>query len=126
VQFKTERQQKEWSDPQLDPRLRAILLAMAEYIQRNYDKPMVVTSVWRTNEEQKSIYGPDTTRRSPHEFWRAIDIRTWIYDHDEVMGIIAFLNKWWPRKDGKPLALYHDVGRGAHLHIQVPYEVHPV
>jgi len=126
VTFKTYRQAQEWNDPDLDPRLRAILLAVADHVQRNYDKPLVITSIWRSHEEQISIYGVGTTKRSPHQFWRAIDIRTWIYEHDEVMGIIAFLNKWWPRQDGKPLALYHDVGRGAHLHIQVPYKVHPV
>ncbi len=126
VQFKSERLLQEWNSRELDTRMRAILLALAEYIERNYNKGLVVTSIHRTTAEQKSIYGQDTTRVSPHQFWRAIDIRTWIYDANEVTGILAFLNKWWPRSDSKPLAIYHDVGRGAHIHIQVPYKVRPV
>lgn len=126
IQFKSERLQQEWSSPELDVRLRAIILALAEHIDRNYGKPLVITSIFRSDTEQKNIYGADTEKVSPHQYWRAIDIRTWIYEQDEVTGILAFLNKWWPRGDRYPLAIYHDVGRGAHIHIQVPPDVHPV
>lgn len=124
--FKTERQQQEWNSPELDPRLRGIVLAVAEFVWRNYKRSAVITSIWRSDAEQKSIYGEDVKKLSPHQFWRGIDMRTRDYTQDEITGIIAFLNKNWPRVDGKPLVIYHDVGRGDHLHIQVPHKVRPV
>lgn len=51
---------------------------------------------------------------------RALDIRSWIYDAPEIVA--ANINRHWQYDPKRPeflVALYHDVGRGNHIHCQV-------
>jgi len=51
---------------------------------------------------------------------RGLDLRSWIYDDPEL--IVKDINKNWSYDSKRPeklCAIYHDVGRGAHIHLQV-------
>jgi len=61
---------------------------------------------------------------------RAVDFRNefhdgkakrWLYPIETVDHIVDTLNKKFPRKDGKPVALHHSFKNGAfHFHLQIP------
>lgn len=41
------------------------------------DCRLVVTEVFRTQKQQEAIYGKSTRRKSKHQFWKAVDLRSW-------------------------------------------------
>lgn len=52
--------------------------------------------------------------------YRGMDIRSWFYDAPQVVA--DDVNDHWqydPKRPERKCAIYHDVGRGAHLHLQV-------
>ena len=52
--------------------------------------------------------------------FRGVDIRSWIYDNPQ--SIVDDINKHWDydsKRPEKKCAMYHDVGRGKHIHLQV-------
>lgn len=52
--------------------------------------------------------------------FRGVDIRSWIYD--DPQSVVDGINKHWiydESRPGKKCAMYHDTGRGAHIHLQV-------
>ena len=98
----------QWRSPLLDNRLRFIVYALAGFIQNEYSKTITITSIYREGD-------PGT-----HGCWRAVDIRTWNYSDDEIADIINFINKSLPYGYGAyKTSLYHNVGQGEHIHIQV-------
>lgn len=56
---------------------------------------------------------------------RAVDVGTVDIPRDVCRQIEAEINNEFPRTDGFPTALWHDVGDGAHLHLQKQWE-HPI
>ena len=51
---------------------------------------------------------------------RGLDIRSWIYD--QPSQVVAEINRVWmydPQRPELSCALLHDVGKGAHIHLQV-------
>jgi len=42
---------------QTDPRIRALAGELALWVEKLFDKELVITCVWRTEEEQRKIYG---------------------------------------------------------------------
>ena len=65
-----------------------------------------------------------------HRAHRAVDFRNeffdgkakrWLYPIETVEHIVDALNKKFPRKDGKPVALHPSFKNGAfHFHLQIP------
>ena len=53
---------------------------------------------------------------------RALDVGTVGISRETAREIEAEINEQFPRTDGKPTALYHDSGGGAHIHIQCPWD----
>lgn len=95
--------------------LRQIVGALHAYVQHNFNKHVVITSVFRD----------DPT--SVHAYWRGVDIRSWIYTQAETRKIVAFVNGNFPYGDGvHQTAIYHDVGQGIHFHLQVRARPGPV
>ena len=77
----------------------------------------------RTKEEYEAIYGKGYAGPMPHlaPQSRAVDFRTiGELTEAQIKQAVDHLNSFWVRQDGKLTALYHDVGAGAHLHVQIP------
>ena len=108
ILFKEHKISSDWYSPLLDSRIQFIIYALAGFILNEFGKHMVITSIHR--EEDTGI----------HHYWRAIDIRSFIYKEEEIASILRFLNDNVVYGKGRYItAIYHDVGRGPHIHIQV-------
>jgi len=120
LKFKTERQRRELYSADLHPRLLRVIAFAALWVFRKYGRSPEVTEVFRTEEEQRSIYPGDPTRKSVHQFWRGCDIVVRGIGPAEHRQIRDTANRLFPyEKPGHQTCIYHDVGRGAHLHFQV-------
>jgi hypothetical protein len=112
IEFKESNLKSEFDDPNLDPRVRTIVLALAGFVKYRFGKDITITSVWR----------PKTTDSGVHQSWRAVDIRSIYFTDGEIKEILAFLNQFFYGKSmsGQDLqtAICHDVGQGAHIHVQ--------
>jgi len=117
LRFKSTRERQEFA--RIRPALRAVLFEIAHFSRRHFDRVPVITHLLRTHAEQEDIYGAGTTKHSPHQDGRAADLRSRIYTADQVRVLVRYINTTFPRGDGYPTALYHSVGRGWHLHIQI-------
>ena len=105
---------------ELDQRLVVMLLAVAGYTERRGWPEPVVTCIFRTREEQKRIYGKDKPPFSVHEFWRGLDLRASEWGELRCRELAHWINNVFVYGKGKEACLYHNVGRGQHLHLQVP------
>jgi hypothetical protein len=61
-------------------------------------------------------------RPSTHDCipYRAVDVRSTVFEHPE--DVEADINQHWiydPERHDMRCAVYHDIGRGAHIHLQV-------
>lgn len=85
-----------------------------------FDKDVIMTMIYRTQEEQESIYGKGTKKKSPHQFYHAIDIRSRIYSQDEIDQMVNYINtKYNEDNYYKWTTKVHEVGNhGIHFHIQ--------
>jgi len=117
------------------PRVQAMALYLDAHVRRTLAHDVMVTSVERSQAEYDAIYltaeaianGEHYMGPKPH--WadiergirsRAVDFRTIGELSDaEVESLVTHINQNWPRTDAKPSALFHNVGAGSHLHIQV-------
>jgi hypothetical protein len=105
----------------MDKRLRVILYALAGYAFDKFQKFLIITDIFRTEEERKEIYKDNQAMAEKvgvHEVWRAADIRTHNFTSFEVTDLVGWLNEHFEYTGGKPTALAHDVA-GYHLHLQV-------
>lgn len=85
----------------------------------------VVTSVYRSEADHAALLarlGRDYYP-SVHMFWRGLDLRSWVYEQDEIDMLVGSLNQRFKYGRGKRVAVYHDVGAGAHLHLQAPEQL---
>ena len=127
----------------MDPRLRAMVFEMEYLIQKEFDKEIVVTHIERTQNQQNEIY-QDVIRRgyfvivdevkcysldklkptlSLHQLIpaRAIDLRSRIYTHEEILQIKEYMDFWFGY-NGRYALIFHNK-KGEHLHLQVPAPV---
>ena len=125
------------------------VIALAQYADwwamRNLQKDLMLTDVGRTQEEYDLIYdakiaegqyfvGQDGAKHyagpRPHLEdplhgvpSHAVDIRQpGELTTQQAERLRDHLNAYFPRRDGKPTALIHDVGAGVHLHLQASLE----
>jgi len=110
-----------------NPPLAVMLRELADYVAETYKKDVIVTDVYRTAKETRRIYAGKAKRprTSPHEVWKAVDIRDWIYSDAEKKSTIAFVNEYYDKRNRmnrlssqSRTVLLHDVGKGTHFHIQ--------
>ncbi len=122
LQFKTPKQEQEFEN--VDPRIKALTFYVTYYFNVVLKVVPVITSVWRTEEEQKQFLkeGKTTATMSPHQFGRAVDIRLNDVPRDTIPLLVATINQKWARNDGKVTALMHGIGQGIHIHLQCPAE----
>lgn len=126
---------------QADARVIAMALYIDKYARRYLGKDLMVTDVGRSQHEYDAIYAAEIAKGHcyvddngekhyagprPHlanptlgTKSRAVDFRTVgeLNEH-EINRLVDHANAVWVRRDRKPTAIYHDVGAGAHLHIQ--------
>jgi len=109
----------------LNERLQALLFSLAGFADYHFGKDVIITHILGSQAEQDKIYGSDLQYqkkpwKSVHQFGRGIDVRVWGFSDKEVAGMLDFVNRNFPYGGGKPAALVHNVGRGNHIHVQVP------
>jgi len=97
-----------------------LLIDLSQWVAENLEKDTIMTMLFRTQEEQEQIYGAGTTKKSPHQFYHAADIRSRIFSDDEIKSIEDYLNnKYNSTNYYKWTAKNHKVAGGAyHFHIQ--------
>jgi len=140
LRFKTERIKNEWTADELDKRFTAIIMLILAYNLKEankLDKPCIfvkITDICRTQNEQDAIYAKNekykqTKWKSVHQYWRGIDIICELQDgtnmseewHKDLMNWLNSTVKYC-KSCSHNTALYHDVGHGGHLHLQVYWE----
>ena len=98
---------------------RAIVIA--DFCEKIFSKDIVITSIYRSPEEQAILYAndPNPIIHSPHETWEAFDLRSSDFDSEEIQRIKDFANTF-PYRNGLPSCLYHVIpGNVYHFHFQV-------
>jgi hypothetical protein len=114
----------------IHPRLQAVIFALAGLVQYYFNKDICITGILRTQIQQDQLYRGKIKAegekyelkpwKSPHQFGCAADIRTSDFEPDEIEHCLNFLNETFEYgSGGKKTAIYHDIGSGAHLHLQV-------
>ena len=88
-----------------------ILINMLEWLLNRYPDKILITCAYEDRDY------PSTHSVEP---LRAFDLRSWMFEDPEALA--EEINRHWiydyDRME-KKVALYHDSGRGPHLHIQV-------
>lgn len=127
----------------MDPRLQVLAFSIAAFCDFHFGKDIVVTEIYRTKAQQLKYYPNRKYRPSVHQYWRGIDFGVRPYGAGELDseedgtrmphpgftdGEIATLDEWYTKAvqydDERPeydSTIYHDIGLGKHLHIQVSY-----
>lgn len=94
------------------------------YVKKTMNKDIVITMIFRTDQEQDEIYKDDPKYKikkfkSPHQFYHAIDLRSRDFSQSEIKQIEDYLNnKYNPTNYYKWTAKNHNVGLGDHFHLQ--------
>jgi hypothetical protein len=121
--FKTPREREEYAQlPQKCPKLFALVVDLAHYVEEMLKKDVVLTSVYRTPDEEAELYKESEHKviHSAHFTWNAVDLRSSIYTPDEIQGITNYLNSRYKNIDGRPMVIYHRLtGNAFHFHIQL-------
>lgn len=109
-----------------NPALRDLLFDLADWTKENLGKETIITMIFRTQEEQDSIYKDDKKYQkkkfiSPHQLWGAADIRSLNFTPEEIKKIEDYLNTTHNKSNVYAwTAKNHKVGSGAmHFHIQL-------
>jgi hypothetical protein len=105
LQFKSEEIFYNFTAKAVHPNLAAVL----HWFWKQYFD-VIVTSAWRADDT--GIHHTDPLR--------AVDLRSWVFPDPERRA--AEINAAWlydPQRTRLKVCVYHDVGRGAHFHIQV-------
>lgn len=108
----------------LNPGLYEVLYDTCDYAKREFGKSVVITMIYRTQDEQDSIYKDDPKYKakkfvSPHQVGDAFDLRSSNFDTAETEKLVNYLNlRYNSTNSYKWSAKNHDVGLGFHFHTQ--------
>ena len=108
----------------LNKSLYDILFDLADYVKDSFKKELVVTGIFRTDQEQDEIYKNDAKYKikkfkSPHQNYTAFDLRDSTFIPDEIKNIVKYLNDKYNKTNTYTwTALDHSVGKGYHFHVQ--------
>lgn len=105
-----------------------ILLDCGNFCNEHFDKKAIITMIYRTQEEQDSIYKDDEKYKvkkfkSPHQYHHAFDLRSSHLEADEIEKLVKYLNGLYNVGNYyKWTAKNHDIdGAGPqqnHFHVQ--------
>jgi len=132
MRYKSRRLNKEYLEL---PDIGKLILDYVDYFsQKEFGIEIMITHLFRTQDEQDYIYKGRTRKQgdtlrhygknpwySDHQFWQAADIRTFHYKPEQVKKIIKFINEnfRYNKDDSKKMVLYHQIGsHGWHFHIR--------
>jgi len=121
--FKTIRQEQDWRYlVEKEAMIVPVVMMAAEWCGRMFGKQLVLTSIHRTEMEHRDMLAGLGIAYYPtvHMYWRGVDLRSWIYTPDEIRKLETMLNGRFDYGRSKKVAVYHDIGAGVHLHLQVP------
>ena len=119
ILFKYDSIRKQWAKMIKDKNpLVPRLIEAANFIKKNFNKPIVLTEVLRTQAQQNKIYGKKRGKKSWHQFYAAADLRVRIYTPSEIVQIVSFLKKFEKENALRLTVLYHDIGLASHIHFQ--------
>lgn len=115
INFKRRSLQAEWGNLlYLNTKLVYIVLTLSDILGG-----IVITHILRTEEQQRKFYPRNPRKKSVHQYWRGVDIRTRGLDKDLLRYAIERINYQFPYGKGKvKTCVHHDIGKGDHLHIQ--------
>lgn len=104
--------------------LLEIAVDIAYYCVQNKYPDLVITMIFREEEEQDRIYRNNARYqqkkfKSPHQFWHALDIRSRTFTIEQIDKLVNYLNlKYNSSNHYRWTAKCHNVGLGDHFHIQ--------
>jgi hypothetical protein len=106
--------------------LYEILKDLNEYTKTNFNLDIVLTHIFRTKEEQETFYGKGTKKISPHQLWHSVDIRTFIFTHEQISQIEDYINNKynknnyyrWTCKNHYIISPDGTINFGNHFHFQ--------
>lgn len=130
MRFKTPRQKIEYGE--VDFKLQRILTFIDLYVILKHGMEITITELKRSQEEQDAIYLNANDKlvrlqyeRSPwksvHQYGRGADIRTFDLPKHVKNDILELLNRFVydEERPDKKTAIFHDLGTGEHIHVQV-------
>lgn len=116
IDFKTDKIKKQWDSEKLNPRLKKYILILGLYTYTEYNKQIILTSIYRTKKEEYLLKSSGI-----HNCWRAIDIRTSNLTELEIKRIVKICNEFLHYDSGeyRDIAVYGDSRHRDHIHCQV-------
>ena len=119
IQFKTRNEEEEYYSGKLDIALVKYLHECACFVFTNFGKDIVITEVWRSPEEQAEICKRVGKQyRSKHEFWDAVDLRSWIYNKEERRKLFDYMLEL--ERHYLIRHIFHRIPGGAwHFHVEI-------
>ncbi|MCG6861568.1 MAG: hypothetical protein LJE70_09890 [Chromatiaceae bacterium] len=116
----------EWTSlKKKNPSLAQVVWDLQVFVKDSFKKDVIITHLFRTQKQQELFYGKGTKRKSPHQYWGAVDIRDSIYTSDEIAYLKEFLKAYDNYNNYRLMkasmsrtVLRHNIGHGMHFHIQ--------
>ena len=96
----------------LEPRINPTLAIILEDIANTFG--IMITEGYRPKRHRDDLHGTTPVR--------AVDIRSWCYTGNRAEMICDWINSRWQYDFDRPekkCCIFHDVGYGPHMHIQV-------
>lgn len=120
IKYKTDELEADF--PRVSNRLQGIIIFASGYASNAFSKDVVVTSLIRTQAEHDRIYKdrPNKPKTSVHIEKRGADLRSSNLTPHQVKELVSVINSVFCYSARLETAIYHDVGSGAHIHLQVP------
>lgn len=113
-----------WELKKMNRPLLNVLFDIRDYCRDNFGKDVVITMIYRTDDEQDMIYR-DNERyqkkkfKSPHQFYTAFDLRSKTFTLNEIEELVNYLNQKYNNSNYfKFTAMCHNIGFGDHFHVQ--------
>lgn len=123
LKFKTDQERDEWVQMGFkNPRLVDAIIDLADTMQLMFGKDITLTEVFRTPDEQTALYKDEAQKvaKSPHSFWKAVDIRSRDLTQHQIDFAVQYLNTKYKNASGRPVAIFHKIAGGAdHIHVQL-------
>ena len=116
IKFKNTRLELEF-DNLLDEHLKGVINLLQDWLNPlKLDDPIMITSIWRSESENKKVGGHPHSKHLLKPS-KAIDIRTWHLKEDALKQIQLLLLML--RKCGVPISHVLHEDKNKHLHIQL-------
>lgn len=107
---------------QRNPKLSKMVEIADQYAITEFNKELVITEVYRSEDEYKKLYALDLSKmpvHRPHSRYEAVDLRSSVFTDQEIQKLLALFHVFTVYGGNKPAAIYHQIAGGVmHFHIQ--------